>query len=586
MSDRYLLFRLLVASLSLLLPTGSWAQGAPAWQWVQQGTSAVASGGRSVAVAASGNVFVTGYFTHTLTLGTTTLTTDSTDAFVAKYTASGQVLWAQKLGSSGQGVGYQIVADASDNCYVAGVFRGTVPVGATTLTSQSDGDEFLLKYSAQGTPLWGQRFSDIAPNYHNYQWGGISFPLSLNRSLHLTLDAQGNLYTASSFRNTITRGAVSFTAQGAGDALIVKYNSQGQVQWARQGGGTGYDYAADVAVDATGNVYVVGGYNAAATFGSVVLPSLNSGVVNNYNTYLLKYDAQGTLLWGKATVPASFQDYALLTAVGVDASGNVYVLGDFSPNLTLGNITLSLPQASSAHVFLAKYDAQGSVLWAKMAGSLPPNTVLVSNGYDLAVQADGTATITGVYSSSMTFDQLTLGTPGGFNQAYVARYTPQGTVAWAGRAGTYMGVPAGGNVARGYSVSSDGQGVAYVTGDFGGQSDFGPFVLTNSTVMESNLFVGKIGATALASRRVEARVPLAVYPTPATGESVTISLGQVTSEPLDLRVVDAVGRLVQHQTMGVGSSQYTLPTQGLRAGLYWVQVLGATSQRTGTLVIP
>jgi hypothetical protein len=149
-----------------------------------------------------------------------------------------------------------------------------------------------------------------------------------------------------------------------------------------------------------------------------------------------------------------------------------------------------------------------------------------------------------------------------------------------------MGVPAGGNVARGYSVSSDGQGVAYVTGDFGGQSDFGPFVLTNSTVMESNLFVGKIGATALASRRVEARVPLAVYPTPATGESVTISLGQVTSEPLDLRVVDAVGRLVQHQTMGVGSSQYTLPTQGLRAGLYWVQVLGATSQRTGTLVIP
>jgi hypothetical protein len=224
MSDRYLLFRLLVASLSLLLTTGSWAQGAPAWQWVQQGTSAVASGGRSVAVAASGNVFVTGYFTHTLTLGTTTLTTDSTDAFLAKYTASGQVLWAQKLGSSGQGVGYQLVADASDNCYVAGVFRGTVPVGATTLTSQSDGDEFLLKYSAQGTPLWGQRFSDAAPNYHNYQWGGISFPLSLNRSLHLTLDAQGNLYTASSFRNTITRGAASFTAQGAGDALIVKYN--------------------------------------------------------------------------------------------------------------------------------------------------------------------------------------------------------------------------------------------------------------------------------------------------------------------------------------------------------------------------
>jgi hypothetical protein len=587
MSDRYLLFRLLVASLSLLLPTFSWAQGTPAWNWVQQGASTVASGGRNIAVTASGNVFVTGYFTHTLTLGTTTLTADSTDAFVAKYTASGQVLWAQKLGSSGQGIGYQIVADAADNCYVSGVFRGTVQVGATVLTSQSDGDEFIVKYSAQGAPLWGQRYRDLNPTYSRLPTGGKDFLVFPFQSLHLTLDAQGNLYTASRFRDTVTRGGTTFTSQvGSYDALVVKYNPQGQVQWARQGGGTGDDYAADVAVDATGNVYVVGGFGTTATFGSVVFPTSTGTFVNHYNTYVLKYDAQGMVVWGRATVPAAFQDFASLTAVGVDGSGNVYTLGGFGPAITLGSTTFSLPAASSGHVFLAKYDPLGTVLWAQMAGSAPPNTIRVSNGADLAVQADGTATITGIYTETMTFGQLTLGTPGGLNQAFVARYTPQGAVTWAGRAGTYMSSVAGGNAAQGFGVSLDAQGAAYVTGDFGGQADFGPFVLTTSTGMYANLFVGKIGATALAGRSATATSTLAVYPVPAAAGSVTVRFPQLTSATTELRVVNAVGQLVQQQRVAAGASEVSLSTQGLRAGLYWVQALSATSRQVGTLVIP
>ncbi|MGI4862982.1 MAG: hypothetical protein ACRYFZ_03610 [Janthinobacterium lividum] len=226
---RYTCFRLLVLSLGFFLPALAWAQGSPNWNWVQQGPSAVASGGRGIVVAPSGNVFVTGYFTHTLTLGATTLTTDSTDAFVAKYTAGGQVLWAQKFGSSGQGVGCQVVADANDNCYVAGMFRGQAQVAGSLLQSQSDGDEFIVKYSAQGTPLWGQRYSDLAPFFYDYLFKTRYFPLA-SQNMHLALDAQGNLYTAGWFRNTVTRGTATFTAQGTNtDVLVVKYNAQGQV---------------------------------------------------------------------------------------------------------------------------------------------------------------------------------------------------------------------------------------------------------------------------------------------------------------------------------------------------------------------
>ncbi len=132
--------------LSLLLPTLLRAQS-PAvvpWAWVERAIGPAENAGFGVATDAVGNVYVTGYFRQALTIGTTTLRTDSTDAFLAKYTAQGTAVWVRQLGSTGQGVGYEVVADAAGNCYVAGVFRGTVALGTAALTSQSDGDEFII----------------------------------------------------------------------------------------------------------------------------------------------------------------------------------------------------------------------------------------------------------------------------------------------------------------------------------------------------------------------------------------------------------------------------------------------------------
>ena len=586
--------RLLASAFVFLLPTLLRAQR-PAlvpWAWAARATGPAENGGFGVAADAAGNVYVTGYFRLALTVGRTTLTADSTDAFVAKYTAQGAPVWARRLGSTGQGVGYEVVADAAGNCYVAGMFRGTVAVNAaTTLTSRSDGDEFLVKYDPQGVPVWGQRSSDLAPRFRDPLFPGTYFPVSPYQNLHLALDGQGNLYSAGRFRGTTTRGPAAFTAQGpagTSDALVTKYTPQGQVQWARQGGGAGNDYAADVAVDAAGNVVVVGGYNAAATFGGTTFPSASASLSDNYNVFVLKYDAQGAVLWGRP-VPASSGDYALLRAVGVDAAGNAYVLGDFRPNLTLGTTSFALPVASSAHVFLAKYDPQGTVVWARMAGSAPPNTVHVSNGLGLAVHADGTATVTGPYGTTMTFGSLTLGTSGGYNQIYVARYSPQGNLEWAARAGGGVRAPTySGNHNSGHGVALDSTGAAYLTGMYGGRADFGPFRLDSTATARPSVYVAKIGGgTALATKGGRSgAAALTVSPNPAAGgTTVSVRLGDALVSTAELRVVNALGQLVLQRRVARGTQTVALSTTGWRAGVYRVQLVGAGRLRASSLLV-
>ncbi|WP_125916970.1 hypothetical protein [Hymenobacter coccineus] len=587
--------RLLASAFFLLLPAWLRAQN-PArvpWAWVEPAPSPAGSSGFGVATDAAGNVYVTGYFRQALTIGSTTLTADSTDAFLAKYTAQGAPVWARRLGSTGQGVGYDVAADAAGNCYVAGAFRGTVALNAaTTLVSQSDADEFLVKFDPQGAPVWGQRSSDLAPLLRGQGPPLLTFPLSPYLNVRLAVDGQGNLYSAGRFRGTTTRGTLAFTAQGpayAFDALVTKYTPQGQVLWARQGGGTGSDYAGDVAVDAAGNVLVVGGYNDAATFGAVTFPSAGASPASYHNLFLLKYDAQGAVVWGRPVAAASSGNYALMRGVGVDAAGNAYVLGDFLPTLTLGATTFSLPVASSAHVFLAKYDPQGTVAWARMAGSTPPNTGWVSNGLGLAVHPDGTTTVTGPFDTAISFGALTLTTTGAYNQIYAARYSTQGALLWAARAGGGVRAPTySGNQNAGYGVALDPDGSAYLTGMYGGRADFGPFWLDSTATARPTAYVAKIGAArALATRGAQRFAEaLTVAPTPAAGGgTVSVRWAEAPTAPAELRVVNALGQLVLRRSLARGTQAVDLSTAGWRAGWYRVQLVGDGGSRGGPLLV-
>ncbi len=173
-------------------------------------------------------------------------------------------------------------------------------------------------------------------------------------------DPSGNVYITGEFSGSIKFGVYTLTnGAGAGSLFLTKYDNSGNVLWAKNANGvsTYGPIAYAVSTDAAGNVFVTGISNSPyITFGTYTLT--NSG---NYDLFLAKYDSNGNFLWAKSAIGSGDEGGA---SVSCDASGNSFITGDFtSPTLVFGSYTLT--NMGSNDIYLAKYDPNGNVLWAK-----------------------------------------------------------------------------------------------------------------------------------------------------------------------------------------------------------------------------
>lgn len=283
--------------------------------WAKSPTGYSGGTATSVSTDAQGNCYVGGKFTTpTLTFGSTTLTNSgnsTTDAFLAKYDSNGNVLWAVSGGGVDDESIDAVVTDLAGNTYAAGkYFSGAIAFGSTTLNNTSFNfcDLFLVKYDASGNLLWAKK----AGGLYNDQ------------ATSVCLDGAGNCYLAGNFASsTLTIGSSTLTNAGSDDALLAKYDSNGNVLWAKAVGGSASDGANSVAVHGSGNVYVTGFFSSSPlTFGPSTVT--NTGLLSDI--LLLQFDPLGNPLWAKS---AKGIDRDAAQAVTVDASGNVFVTGYF-----------------------------------------------------------------------------------------------------------------------------------------------------------------------------------------------------------------------------------------------------------------
>lgn len=362
-----------------------------------------------------------------------------------------------------------ISTDLQGNVYVGGCFYSlTVTFGSFTLTSPANGNEhlFLVKYDPSGNVLWA---SGAVCTYSN----GIT---------SLAMDAAGNIYIAGYYDSDITFG--SFTLQNAGshDVFLVKYDPNGNVIWAGRAGGNDCDAAESVAVGASGDIYITGFFaSSSITFGSVTLTNTEDG----YDIFIAKYDANGNVTWAKSG-GGIYDDYG--RGVDTDPSGNVYITGEFhSMTMTIGPYTLTnqnvTPGFDRSDMFIAKYDANGNVLWAKSAGGNQSETV-----NSLSVDTAGNVFLPGNYFG----DTITLGSSTFTNMnpqstnIFLAKYSTDGDILWA--------VGAGGPNDDGItSVSTDNHGNVYLARYSDSPSiTFGSYTLPNPDSWLSNLFVTSV----------------------------------------------------------------------------------------------
>jgi hypothetical protein len=369
-----------------------------AFQWVRTGGGTLGDYAHAIASDAAGNVYAAGEIEGTSIFqtgsGSGTVTVNGNpgtdDAFVAKYDASGNLLWVKNYGGYDRDDARGVAVDALGNIYVIGVFRGTATFGTTTLNAAGGNidDVFVMKLDANGNVLWAKQIGSSGDDTGR----GIA------------ADASGNVYVTGGFIGTATFGP-GVTLQPTGpnptqfrDSYLAKFDTNGNLQWVKQGGDQWDDVSWAVAVDPAGsNVYITGEFNGNANFNGQTVSTISS---TGADVFVVKYDAAGTSQWAKR-----FGGNLLDRGRGISAdASNVYFTGQYSGTVTMGTMTRTA--ADSSDIFVAAFSNAGTGLWVVTPRG--PADAYEDLGYEagnaVSVSTTGKVNVTGCYLGKDTLN--------------------------------------------------------------------------------------------------------------------------------------------------------------------------------------
>ncbi|GAB3168286.1 SBBP repeat-containing protein [Telluribacter humicola] len=178
-------------------------------EWVQQIGGVMNDYIYDLALDKKGNVFVTGAYNETATFGQTAMTAKAPlgDAFVVKYSTSGQMQWVRSSYCTDSGIGRGLTVDEKGAVYITGYFKGESTFGATTLIPRGQNDIFLTKYSQNGKLHWVQHI------------GGAGY----DSGTGITMNKRGEIFITGFFQEQVTFGSTTLTSSGYHDIFIAKY---------------------------------------------------------------------------------------------------------------------------------------------------------------------------------------------------------------------------------------------------------------------------------------------------------------------------------------------------------------------------
>jgi hypothetical protein len=377
--------------------------------WAKAIGTPVGTGGwsaaQSMAIDASANLYVSGFFQDTcdfdpsagVTYFIAGTATQIYSAYVCKYDSAGNLIWAQAFGGpSGLAMPVKMTLDALGNTYVTGSFRGTVDfdpgIGTQNATAASGGtgdDIFISKFDAAGNFKW---VATMGSNGSDDSWG-------------IQTDVRGNVYTVGRFENTVDfdpgPSVANLISTGGRDIFICKLDSSGNYQWAKSMGNSTHDDGGfAIVIDHQSNLCLGGNFGGTVDFdpGSAVHNLTSNGQADAFTA---KFDTAGNYLWAKAFLSPS--DVNILS-IATDDNDNVYSAGyyyltaDFDPGAGTHNIT----SVGSADIFVSKLDPSGNFVSTQSMGG--PNSDIANS---IAINQNEDMFTTGVFNDSADFDPST-----------------------------------------------------------------------------------------------------------------------------------------------------------------------------------
>ncbi len=368
----------------------------------------------------------------------------SGDAFVAKLTAPGALVWSTYLGGDGDDGARGLAVDAQGNVFVAGVTRSAGWVSGGYDTAYGGyGDAFVAKISSQGMHVWSTYL------------GGTAY----DGAEALTLDAGGNIFVAGTTGSS-GWGYLGFDSSyngGIFDGFLAKLSPNGARLWASYLGGNAWDTATDLVLSSNGDVVVVGKTSSSGW--------VHGGVQTNYlggafDGYALRASASGQRWWS-TYLGGSGEDSA--ASVATDPSGRIVIAGetqsgDWPIGITTGTY------AGGKDLFVTSLADDGSsVAWTTLLGG----TLDEQSGRLLVRPDDGVFLAGTTYSPNWCSGGLD-DTLNGTTDGCLLRLRADGTPDWK----TYLG---GGDLDSARTVIDGGSGAVLVVG--GTASSDWPFLV-------------------------------------------------------------------------------------------------------------
>jgi hypothetical protein len=285
-------------------------------------------------------------------------------------------------------------------------------------------------------------------------------------------DSDGNLYVTGSFN-----GAVDFDPGPAvvilystlyRDAYFAKYNSAGDLLWAKSLGGNFHDGGRSIVTDDDGNVYIGGGFVNTVDFdpGVGVFNLDSEGSINTADAFLLKLDSQGNFVFAQRM--GGNETDAIIDLV-IDSQNNILMLGSFDSNASFGPINgveQYITTVGGSDAFMGKMDSDGHLIWVKSFGGLAFDSVS-----GIAVDNNDNVFATGYYYLTVDFDPgagVNNITETGNNLAseiFIEKLDTDGNFVWVRSIGAA-------GFDRGEAIEIDPFGNVLVTGTFESTVDF------------------------------------------------------------------------------------------------------------------
>ena len=398
--------------------------------------------GKGISIDNLDNIYITGSTSSSSGISTSgshqTSRGGSTDAFVVKFNRNGVRQWATYYGGSSSDYAEDVSTNDSGNVYITGSTESDGNIASNNAHENwANGKNFyafIVKLNSNGVRQWGTYFGGPYDDYGNSlksddlgnvyvvgyanTWGlatsgahqtsgGGVFLVKFNTNgvlqwatyyggscSGIALDTFRNIYIIGYTQNTSnisSTGAHQDSLGGNNDAFIVKFNTNGVRQWATYYGGTGNDIGVGISTDLIGNLYITG--YTTSTNNISTTGSHQTSLGGNNDAFIVKFNTNGVRQWA-TYYGGSNNDYG--NGIATDFFGNVFLIGYTNSTnaiATTGSYQTTLEGGNDALV--TEFNTNGVRLWGSYYGGTNNE-----NGKGVKIDSLGNVVIIGETNST------------------------------------------------------------------------------------------------------------------------------------------------------------------------------------------